>query len=73
MKAGVFAFFDAHPALAGIIRGFLQAILLGAISAGINYFSDAGNIPAPYAAYASILVILLRSLEGMVDSINKKK
>lgn len=63
---------DEHPALAGFIRGLVHAVLIGAISAGINYFSTA-SIPDSYAAYAAFIVALLRTLEGFIDANNPPK
>lgn len=55
--------FGHNPAVVGFLRGILHAALIAAIAFAINYFSGPG------AAFASapLIVLALRSIEGLID------
>ncbi|MCL6437200.1 MAG: DUF1508 domain-containing protein [Rubrobacteraceae bacterium] len=64
--------FKIPPALAGLLRGLLLAILVGVISAATNYLSTA-HIPEAYASYAAIVVLILRAIEGAIDQYKSRQ
>lgn len=53
------------PAMAGFIRGLIQAVVVAAIGAAITYLTSV-DFPGP-AYIVSLIVALLRTGEGFVD------
>jgi hypothetical protein len=52
------------PAVVGVVRGVVEAAVLGGIGALITAL---GGLSGQAAVYAPIAIVILRSLEGAID------
>lgn len=65
--AAVIGGVDIPPALTGALRGILVAAGVAAVEAAIKALSGAA-LPSGYAVYLPLAILLLRTLEGLIDS-----
>lgn len=60
---------NIQPWIVGAVRAVLHAAFLGGVGGGIVWLSDSS--PQELAPWAPVLILALRTLEGMYDQQNK--
>lgn len=63
---GVF-FSSFPPQTAGFLRGLAEAVAGGALTAGASWLESGPDVPPEFALYIPLLIVLLRTVEGIID------
>lgn len=58
--------------IVGIARGVVEAALMGALVMAADAVQS-GALPAEYAPFAAIAIVVIRTAEGLVDQIDPQK